>query len=508
MSRLVKNIVYNILGQGMLMVVGLVSVKYVFKQLGDEALGIISFTLTLNVLLTGILAKGVYSTTIREVSSNLNSRPEYVHSFIQTASAFTWSIFLFFVVLVYFGAPFLVEKWIILKELDFQTTVLLLRVLGIASLGVFPRSFYASILTGMQRMEYNALIDVGISVIQQVGIIVILAFKGNLLFVACWIAVCYGLGILVYLTAVKRFFSFRVLIPIYSHSVVKRVSKFASKMISVSVLAVIQNQAEKVIMSSMLSIGVFGYYNSAYNLVSKTGIVTGAISQVAYPSFSALAGSTDREKMILQYEKLQDLVCYITVPIFMAVLFLALPLFGYVFTDAIADSLMIPVVFLSLGFYLNGTLNVPYQFSLASGKPEISVRSNLYALFILPITALLIYKFGLKGAGISWVLFNLFVYIYAVPRICRECIGISPKIWYVHILRVMALASLTYGPPWLLIKMLGIYSVVPLGLAYLLGTVLFLLGAYFLIGPVLRSSLPDVVKKRMEKLLVQKTLKR
>ena len=50
MSRLSKNIVYNALGQVLLLVLSFVAVKYVFRRLGADALGIIYFTITTTLL--------------------------------------------------------------------------------------------------------------------------------------------------------------------------------------------------------------------------------------------------------------------------------------------------------------------------------------------------------------------------------------------------------------------------------------------------------------------------
>ena len=70
MSRLSKNIVYNFFGQGLLLLLGFVAVKYVFKQLGEDALGIIYFTLTMNSVLCTVLELGISTTTVREVSAH------------------------------------------------------------------------------------------------------------------------------------------------------------------------------------------------------------------------------------------------------------------------------------------------------------------------------------------------------------------------------------------------------------------------------------------------------
>jgi len=472
------------------MVLGFVAVKYIFKQLGEDALGIIYFTATMNVVLGGVLQKGIYATTVREVSAHSGDDPGYLCDFIRTGSLFTWGVFVLFGAGVYFCAPILIEKWINLKSMDSATAINILRIMGIASLITFPRSFYASLLRGLQRMEFNNAIDVITSGIQQFGIVLILKYEGSLFHVVYWFAACYGLSTMVYFIISSRCFSLKSLLPAYSSGVVKKNWGFTSKMVSISILTMIHNNAEKIIVSKWLPIGIFGYYGFAYGAVSKAGLITSAFAQAALPALSASFKAGNRFGLMSQYRKMQDLICFITIPIFAAIPFVTLPLFTYLFNAETARSLLLPITFLSVGFYMNGTLNLPYQFSLAAGKPEITVRSNIYALFVvLPFTVFLIYLWGLTGAGLSWVFFNLFIYAYTVPRICAECLKIPVRMWYLHVFRVYILAILTYGSAWFFLKFLDIHSILFLAIAYIGASTIFFIGAYFMIGDELRETI-------------------
>src|SRR5208337_3279351 len=117
MSRLSKNILYNLVGQGLLVILGFVAVKFIFKQLGQDALGIIYFTFTLNALLTAPLARGINVTTVREVAAFHEEDPPYIKHLLQTASFFYWSFYLLAAVALYKSAPWLVTKWINLGTL-------------------------------------------------------------------------------------------------------------------------------------------------------------------------------------------------------------------------------------------------------------------------------------------------------------------------------------------------------------------------------------------------------
>jgi O-antigen/teichoic acid export membrane protein len=495
MSRLSKNILYNLFGQGLLIVLSFVAVKFIFKQLGQDALGIIYFTYTLNLLLTALLALGINETTVREVAACHEEDPTYVKDLLQTASFFYWGLYVLAAVALYASAPWLVTKWINLGTLSPFTAALILRVLGIASLLALPRSLYASILRGIQRMEFTNLIDVGATTLQQFGTIVILFLGGGLIQVILWMASCYLLGLVIYLSVCARFFAGQAFMPRISASVIDRNAGYTLRLAGITVLSIIHTQSDKAIGSKLLSLGVFGYYSMAYNAVSRGMLVAASVSQAVFPSFSALYRQEDRDGLMRQYRKLQDLLCYAIIPIFAAIPFAARPLFTLVLNAQAARMLFWPVTFLCVGFCMNGTLSIPYVFSLAVGKPEIAARLNFYALFVvLPVTALLVYRFGIAGAGFSWVFYHLFAYAYSVPRMCSECLGIPVWQWYLHVFKAFVLAGLTYGGAWAIMTTLGRSSILSLALGYILGSCLFASGSFLLVGTELRDSFQGLVR--------------
>jgi len=218
--------------------------------------------------------------------------------------------------------------------------------------------------------------------------------------------------------------------------------------------------------------------------------VAGAIGQAAFPSFSRLSAEGDQPALLNQFRKLQDLVCFLTLPMFAAICFGAHPVYVYLFNAGVADRLLLPTALLALGFYMNSVLNTPFMLAFAVGKPQIIVKANVLALFtVLPVTVLLIVSYGITGAAMSWVFYNVFAYVYILPGICRECLHVSPWSWYAHVLKAAGLAVVSYGLAWVLLLVAGTFSLTALAVAYLAASVLFAAGSYVLIGADLRDTL-------------------
>jgi O-antigen/teichoic acid export membrane protein len=496
MSKLAKNTLYNLMGQGTLLVLGFIAVKYIFRQLGEDALGIIYFALTASTLLSAMLEMGIGSTAVREISAHGGNEPAYIVDLIRTGSFMFWSVYAFFVLLLVFGAPAIAHHWIKLRTLGPETAIRALRVIGVGSLLAFPRTMFVSILRGLQRMEFNNLIDVGTSGLQQFGTIVILLLGGGLMQVAHWMAICFFAGIVTYAFICSRFFPWKALVPGFCLGVVKRNFDFASSMAVISLLGVVGSQADKAIVSKMMPVGMFGYYGIAYAGTSKGQLVTFALAQAALPSLCELHAAGNRKGLLAQYNRLQDFLCFVTLPIFAAIPFAAIPVFTFVLNAEAARLLLLPITFLCLGFYLNSTLNAPYVFSLAVGRPDISARFNFYALFVVPPPAIfLVYFWGLKGAALSGVIYNLFSYVYAMRRICGECgLGVSLLRWYAQVLRFVGPGAIIYGSAWAIFRIAGHGSIFALVVAYSLASSLFISGSFLLLGTELRDSFQGLVR--------------
>lgn len=493
MSVLSRNILANLIGQGLVLGLSFLALRYVFIKLGDDAVGIIYFSLTMTAVLTALLELGIFSLIVREVASHLHDEPEYIHDLTRTATSVYWLAYFVVGMLVFGIAPLLARGWINLRTMDPATAETVIRILALSSLLVLPQRVYASLFRGIQRMELNNGIDVAVVALQQIGTIALIFLQAGLLQVVVWLAACYLLGVLAYITLAAHLFTWRSLVPGYSSAVIHRNLGYSANLVAISFGSVAQSYADKLTIAKLLPVAAVGYYGVAYTLATRVSIVTDAISQAVLPSFSMFASKGDRAGLVRQYEILQELVCFAGAPVFAALPFAAIPLFSYIFDSNTAWSLLLPITFLSIGSYMHAALYTPHVLSLAMGKPQIAARATLFALVVVtPVTVLLVAVFGLTGASLAWVYLHVFMYMYFIPRVCRECLQLSTRVWYVQLLRAAAPAIAAYGLAWLLVVGRGDFSIPSLAIAFGAATVLFLSAGFTLIGPELRGSLDNL----------------
>ncbi len=499
MSRLVRNIGYNLTGQLVLLVLGLTSARYIYAELGKDVLGIIYFTLMVNAIVVAVLELGITTTTVKEIAARHETDAPYVRRLIRTGSAMYWLGYVLAAVVVFAAAPSFVDRWIEVEHLARTQAILLVRLLGCSTLLVLPATFYVSVFRGVQRMGVTNTVDVAVTVTQQAVTIAIISLTRDVIWVALWIAIVAVLRLGILAMLVARLYGAGTLVPRIDREIVRANKSFALPMLVVTLLGMVHTQADKFLISWLLPVGSIGVYGLVFGTIARGGLLTSAVAQGAFPALSELAKG-DRAPLLEKYHRLHDLLSYGLVPVYAGFAFAARPMFAAVFGDAMAVDLVLPASLLALGYYLNGTLTIPYFLCLSSNRPDIAARQNVAALFTtLPVTVVLTWQLGIPGAAASWVWYQLFAYVFSMPRVCREVIDIPPARWFAHVGIILGTVAATYGLAAVVLAVLGAHSTPALVVAYLVATAAFLVASTRTMRPDSRTAAREVVRRALRR---------
>ena len=373
--------------------------------------------------------------------------------------------------------------------MDRNTAILILRILGPSCLVAVPKTLFFSLLRGLEEMGITNTIEVLTTALQQFGVVLILYFNGDLLTVVYWYSGCYFLRLIMYMIISSSRFGWLAFLPGYFHSVVKRNYNYTSRLVFAAVANTINMQIDKWVITTFMPIAQVGYYGLVNTAFSRSRILIGAVSQAAFPSFSALHAAGERDILMRQYHKMQDIVSYSVVPMFALLIYAFHPLFSFVFNADIARELFVPGLLLCLSTFLQATLTVPYIFALATGNSGITAKQKVFDLIIVPPLAIAFtYWWGLVGAALSIVILNILHIIYGLRRTVRECLKFGMWDWYFPFIKVLTLFLLCYGVPWLIIEMLGDFSLVSLLIGYIAGSCGFCVGGYLAVHEETRKA--------------------
>jgi O-antigen/teichoic acid export membrane protein len=488
-SKLARNIGYNVGGQLALVALTFVAAKFVFGHLGSDALGLIYFAQIINGLVIAAVGLGIGTLIVREVSANARDQ-EHVRRLVRSGAAFAWSAYAAFALLLVAAAPWIVDHWIVVEQLDRGTAIVALRILSASTLLTIPLTFYGSVFRGLQAMGPPNVVDVGGLLVQHAGTAV-LAYTGHgIQMVACWIAATYVCRIAVITTLAAGIFSWRGLIPAFDASPFRRVKRDATHMLGVSLLGIVHTQTDKLIISRTLPITGIGLYGVIASAVGRGGVLCTAVLQGALPVFSELVAEGRRAELLRQSQRFQTLICYGLVPFYALVSIGSRILFSNMFGADTAGIMIAPAYLLALGFYLNSAMSVPYYVALADNRTDLVMRFSLTALVVtLPVTAVLTWQLGFVGAGIAWVWYQVFAHLAFVPKVCRTSLGVPIARWYANIAEPVVVTAASYGVAAVILHLVAPGSFAMFAVTYSAASVVFLAMTWWRIGPETRREL-------------------
>lgn len=491
MSKLSRNILYNLVGQGLLLVLGFVATGVTYRQLGDEALGLIYAGYMLNTVLVGALVAGLSRTVVREIAHNLKHNAPYVDALIRTANLLFWTAYALLVLFAWLLIPWVVEHWLNIHTMDITLAIRSMRMMMAGSLLGIVTPFYSAIAYGNENTGISNIADVTTAVLRQIGTLIVISLGADLFMTSVWIAFSFFVALPIYWVGLQRFVASKVLFSFgWSRQVLRESAGFASGMLLVSMTNVIQGQLDKIVISRLLPVGVFGYYTFAANTAERAGAVRAAIGMAAMPSFSSQAAIGDLNALRAQYIKVQDLMSIAAVPVYGLVAFAFPFLLKLVFSAEIATHLGPTSALLVFATLLSSVISGAYNLAIARGQSRLIARSSIAALAIsMPVSIGLIWRFGLTGAGFSLVVYWSYWCIDLVPRVYRQCLDLPVRDWFVYLSRILLATTATYGIGWIALQAWNLLSIPAILITYSAATISFAIAGYFLLSAGSKQSI-------------------
>jgi len=487
-ARLRENIVWNVIGQCLVLALSVVAVRFIFARLGGDVLGVVFFVLTLSPLLTTALDLGLSTTVVREVSQRHDRDAAYVRELCRTIGTVCWAMYALGGIALLVAAPLLASRWLHSTSLDAGSATTLLRLLGVGALTALPRAFYAGVLRGLQRMRWTNAVDVGMAALQQGGTAVLLWRGAGSMAVVAWMAGCFWLATGAYVAVTASHLGLGAVLPGWSPAAIARVRGFAGYAFTISLLGALALQLDKLLVSRMLPLATFGVYSFIASLAFRALVISVAISLASWPALSALLASGEPAQLQRVYRRVQDLQCLLAVPTLALPLYVLAPVAGYAFGHQVTV-LLAPLGLLCLGFWIQIAIRTPITVLVASGSPALVAGASLLGLAVsAPVGLAATSRLGMMGAALYWLLYSVVMCAYLVWRSARRVLHTTPLAWGAHAGRVLAVGLLVFGPPLALASWRGASAGMLAVLYGLAGALFLVICSRGLMGDELRSS--------------------
>ncbi|MBA2671020.1 MAG: oligosaccharide flippase family protein [Gemmatimonadetes bacterium] len=466
MSPVKRNILANFAGNGWSALMGLAFVPLYIYFMGIEAYGLVGVFATLQVLMA-LLDMGLSSTLNREMArlSVRENAAQEMRDLLRTLEVVFWPTAVLIGIGLLLLAPFIANDWLQSNALPAATMQQAIVLMGLGMALHWPSGFYSGGLLGLQRHVLLNGIVIFTTTVRNVGAVLILwLVSPTITAFFSWQIAGFALQ-----TALVALFLWRSLPAAgararFQTEIIRGIWRFAAGISGITVLAVILTQLDKIILSRLLTLEMFGYYTLAGVVSMSLYRLISPMFAALYPRFSELVARGDISALRTLYHRSCQLLSVLLLPVALVIaLFSGELLLLWTQNETTVRHTSLVLSLLVIGAALNGLMHLPYALQLAHGWTKLALYTNAVAVAVLvPLIFFAASRYGAVGAAAVWVLLNSSYVLVSLQIMHTRLLPGDRWRWYLEDvgLPLVAALSVTALGRWLLpagMTMIGIF---------------------------------------------------
>lgn len=424
MGRLERNTLANLFGAAWSAAIGVLCVPIYVRLMGAEAFGLVGLFVTLQSVFV-VLDLGVAATLSRELA-RLDARGGDAHTqrdLAYTLQAVYWVMALLVGATVFALAPAVARHWVKPQTLSAEAVTSCVRLMGAAMVLQFPFAFYQGGLLGLQRQALFNALAAAAATLRAAGTLLALHFVApapETFFAVQVAAGAAGTGAAALLLWRCLPASGGVAVG-FRPELIRRVWRFGAAYAANAVANMGLFQGDKIILSTLLPLEMFGYYALAQGVASGMYAVIVSVDGAVFPQLSGLVARGGERELSEVYHRGSQLMAVLLAPVaVVAALFPRELLFAWTGDAAAVENASLVLSLLVAGMLLHGVVQAPYFLQVAHGRWRLILTTNLLLLVaVVPLNILMARAYGGPGAALVWVFLNV-CYLLTLPLAHRR----------------------------------------------------------------------------------------
>ena len=491
-----KNVVANFMSNGWTALVAVLLIPLYIKFLGVEAWGVVGIYVSLQSVCT-LLDVGLSASLNRELArlSLHKDKAQEMRNLVRTMELIYWSLAILAGATIFALAPVIARHWVRASQLSPAIIQSAIRLMGLTICLQWPFGLYAGGLSGLQRQVLLSGMSAGIAALRGLGAVLILWKISPTLHAFFW----WQVGVSVLQTCLAGLFMWHNL-PLtesastFQSTLLRRTWRFTAGMSGFAIVSIIISQMDKVILSRMLSLEMFGYYVLAGAVATGIYLPVMPIFSALYPRFTQLVSLGDKEGLKELYHHGCQLMSVMILPISIVIVFFSKEiLFIWTGNSTTVARTHLILSILVIGTALNGLIHLPHALQLAHGWTKLPFSLNLVLVIILvPGIILMTSMYGAVGAAFIWVIFNGALAIVGIQLMHRRLLRGEQWRWYFEDVGLPLAVSV--GMALLCLLIVPTEGARIQLLMFLAGATLFVAGPTLLATPVTRAGFVSYVR--------------
>jgi O-antigen/teichoic acid export membrane protein len=232
--------------------------------------------------------------------------------------------------------------------------------------------------------------------------------------------------------------------PSFSAGALRRIWRFSAGVTVITMLYLLLNQADKMLLSTMLSLKAFGYYALASSVAGSLNLLVAPIGGVAYPRLNELVARADQAALAETYHRFAQMLTLAIAPCALVLALFSDHILMLWIQDPTTTRETSPLLrLLAIGVLLNAFMSTPHMLQLALGRTRFIIALNsAYVLVFVPAIYFGVSAHGAIASGYAWIAINASGIVLAVPLMHRNMLPHEKWRWYSRDVAVPAGAAL------------------------------------------------------------------
>lgn len=436
MAALRVNILTNYAGQLWMAAMGVAFLPLYIRILGMEAFGLVGLMLSFQSILQ-LFDFGIGSAINRELSRRLHdpTQTDGARDLVRTSESVIWILTVAAALLVWTCSGLMADHWLQLQSMKRDEAGVAIAIIGVAVALLWPSTFYANCLSGLERQPTLNLINGIFATLRYVGVLpVLLWVSPSIEAFLWWYAIVGGVQSLATAMIVWRELPQGHRPARWSSDALHGSRRFAGGLFITGMLALGVSQFDRLALASLRPLEDLGYYTLALSAASGLGRMVQPMFNALYPRFSRLiARHEDATLRELYHLSSQYLAVVIAAVAMVLIVFSREVLFLWTGDAHLADKVALPLSILVAGSALNGLMNIPYALQLADGWTRLALGLNAASLLLgIPFCLWAVREHGTAGAALLWLLTNLALVSIGIPLMHRRLLRGEMATWYLR----------------------------------------------------------------------------
>ncbi len=400
---LARNTIWNLVGHGAPLLVALFAIPLLIKGLGTARFGVLTLAWAV-VGYFSLFDLGLGRALTKLVAEKLGAeQAEDIPRLIWTALALMGMLGIIGALVAASISPWLVYNILKIPQALQGETLNAFYLLSLSIPVVISAIGLRGVLEAHQRFDLTNIVRIPLGIFTFLGPLIVLPFSNSLFPVVAVLVAVRILTCGVFLALCLR------QVPALRHNIrpqrnmVRPLISFGSWMTVTNIVGPVMVYMDRFFIGALISVTAVAYYTTPYEVVTKLGLISGALVGVLFPAFSTTLAQ-DRARTARLFGRGINYIFIVLFPLTLIIVTMAHEGLSQWLGAEFADNSAFVLQWLAVGVFVNSLAKVPSALVQGAGRPDLTAKMHLVELPIyLLILWWLLGAYGIKGAAIAWV---------------------------------------------------------------------------------------------------------